>query len=350
MKKPRVSVIISNWNGWKDTIEALESLYKIDYPNYEVIVVDNASKDGSIKKIKDWAKGKIKVKSKFFVFDIKNKPIKYLEYTKKELDKGAYLIKKKKLDKLKSNKKLFILKNDKNNSWSGANNLAMKQVLKEKKSKYIFLFNNDAVIDKDALTELVKVIESNKKIGIVGGKIYSYFEKRKDMIQSVGVKINLAKGDVYLYGQGKQDKGQFDKIREVDFICGASLLIKPEVLKKVGLVDERFFMYFDDPDWCIKIKKAGYLILIVPKSIIWHKGAASLKKLSGYGEYYATRNRLWFVRKHANLLQLILFFAYFIFFLSYMKFGKYMLRKDRKSLIKGYLRGLKDGFGVNKII
>ena len=350
MKYPKVSIILTNWNNWGDTIESLESLYKLDYPNYEIIVVDNNSQDKSIKKIKEWAKGKIKIKSKFFKFDKKNKPIKCFEYTKKEFEKGTYLAKKKKFDKLKSNKKLFIFKNDKNTCWSGANNLAMKQVIKEKKSKYIFLFNNDAVTAKDGLTELIKVVEKgDKKIGIVGGKIYSYFKGKGDVIQSVGVRINLVEGSTPCYGEGEIDKGQYDKVKEVDFICGASLLVKPEVIKKIGYIDERFFMYFDDPDWCIKAKKAGYSILIVPKSVLWHKGANSLKNLSGKGEYFAVRNRFWFVKRHSNPLQLFLFFVYFFFFLSYMKFGRYILRKDRKSLIKGYVRGVKDGLRNNPI-
>jgi len=171
MKFPKVSVILTSWNNWEDTIEALESLYKVNYPNYEVIVVDNNSEDDSVKKIVDWAGGKIRVNSKFFKFDKKNKPIRCLTYTKREFETGEYLGEKKKLDKIKSDKKLFILKNDKNTNWSGSNNLAIKQVLKENKSKYIFLFNNDAVIDKNAITELVNVFEKgNKKIGIAGAR------------------------------------------------------------------------------------------------------------------------------------------------------------------------------------
>jgi len=350
MKKPKVSIIVVNWNGWKDTVECLESLYKIDYPSYEIIVVDNDSKDDSIKKIKAWAKGKIKVKSKFFKFDSKNKPIKCFEYTKREFENSSYLVKKKKFDKLKSDKKLFIFKNDENNCWSGANNLAMRQILKESKSEHILLFNNDAVINKSALTKLVNIMEEgDKKIGVVGGKMYSYFEKRKDIIQSIGIKIILPMGDVHLYGKGKKDIGQLDKIREVDFICGAFLLIKAEVIQKIGLIDEKFFMYFDDSDWCLKIKKAGYSTVLVPDSVMWHKGSGIIGKIPGYGDYYAIRNRFWFVRKYANPLQLIFFFSYFTLFLFYIKLIKYILHKNRKILIKRYLLGLKAGLGVNKI-
>jgi GT2 family glycosyltransferase len=114
MKNPKVSIIILNWNGWKDTIECLESLYQINYNNYEVILVDNDSKDESIEKIKEWAKGNIEVNSKFFKYNKKNKPIKVFEYSKEELENNKYLKNKTKLDKLKSDKKLFLLKNDNN--------------------------------------------------------------------------------------------------------------------------------------------------------------------------------------------------------------------------------------------
>jgi len=87
--KPKVSIIILNWNGWKDTIECLESVYQITYPNYNVIVVDNGSEDESIEKIREYCKGKIKVESKFFEYNLGNKPIKIIEYTREEAEDGG---------------------------------------------------------------------------------------------------------------------------------------------------------------------------------------------------------------------------------------------------------------------
>ena len=106
MISPKVSIIILNWNGWEDTIECLESLYQITYPNYDVIVVDNGSEDDSIEKIKEYAEGKVRVESKFFEYDSRNKPIKIMEYTRGEAEAGGG--KEKEIANLPSNRKLII--------------------------------------------------------------------------------------------------------------------------------------------------------------------------------------------------------------------------------------------------
>jgi GT2 family glycosyltransferase len=118
--KPRVSIIILNWNGWRDTIECLESLYRIDYPNYDVIVVDNSSTDDSIEKIKEYCEGKIAVDSKFFKYDPRNKPIEVVECGKDE-----------KPDIPKAQRdRLFLIKNDKNYGFAKGNNIGIQYALK----------------------------------------------------------------------------------------------------------------------------------------------------------------------------------------------------------------------------
>ena len=114
---PKVSIIILNWNGWEDTIECLESLYQIIYPNYDAIVVDNGSEDDSIKKIKEYCEGKIKVKSKFFEYSSENKPIKIIEYTREEAEAGEG--KEEELENVPSNRKIVLIRNDKNYGFAG---------------------------------------------------------------------------------------------------------------------------------------------------------------------------------------------------------------------------------------
>src|SRR4030042_5210130 len=108
---PKVSIIILNWNGWRDTIECLESLYRITYLNYDVIIIDNGSTDESIKKIKEYAQGKIKVDSKFFEYSIMNKPITIIEYIPEDLFTGDG---KKEINNNQSYRKMILIKNDKN--------------------------------------------------------------------------------------------------------------------------------------------------------------------------------------------------------------------------------------------
>ncbi len=296
---PRVSIIILNYNGLKDTIECLNSLKKITYQNYEVIVVDNASKGNDADILEE----------------------KYKDY-------------------------IILIRNKENLGFTGGNNVGIRKVLEEDKSDYILLLNNDTVVEPNFLDELVKVCQSNSKVGILGPKIYFYdFEGRKDVIQSAGARINLWLGKFEGKGGGEIDKGQFDKISEVDYVGGSCLLIKTEVIKKIGLFDEKYFLYFDETDLCIKAKKAGYLILFVPSSKIWHKQGASTKKENGTEIYYMTRNLFWFERKFANPCQFVFFLGYYFIVVFPQKSIRLLL--NDKNLFKRYFTAIKDGFHKN---
>jgi len=146
-KWPSVAIIVLNWNGWQDTIECLESLYQISYPNYEIIVVDNGSKDESIENIKKYCEGKIKVKSKFFEYSNDNKQINIIEYTREQA--GTIEYKKNKISNFPSNKKLTLIKNEKNFGFAEGNNIAIRYALKALNINYILLLNNDTIVEKN---------------------------------------------------------------------------------------------------------------------------------------------------------------------------------------------------------
>lgn len=342
-KQPKVSIIILNWNGWQDTIECLESFYQITYPNYEVIVVDNGSRDKSIKKIKDWARGKLNVKSEFFKYNPKNKPIKCFVYTKEELEKEkkAYL-KKQKTNKLKNNKKLFILKCDKNYGFVEGNNLVMRQVLKEGISEYVLLLNNDIVVHKDFLGELVKVAESNPEIGIAGPKTYFYdYNRKKNVIAYIGNKLNSWIGQEIPLGSEQADHNQFNKNLKVDYLTGCAMLIKKSVMEKIGLLDLRYApIYCEDSDFCIKAKKKNFLCIGVPTSMIWHKIARTVKGDAPLNIYLRTRNR-FYLMKRIGSFNFFVFLLYFLFYKGIRNLGGFILRN--RSLVKPFLFGIIDG-------
>lgn len=145
---PKVSIIILNWNGRKDTIECLESVFRNTYCNYEVVLVDNNSMNGNLEKIRSWVKKEIEVDSKYFDATTCTHDLTLFEYTKSELDCWSYLEWKKRIDEFLSNKKLFLLKNDDNYGFAEGNNIAMRQIISEWKSEYILLLNNDTVVDR----------------------------------------------------------------------------------------------------------------------------------------------------------------------------------------------------------
>lgn len=341
---PKVSIIILNWNGWKDTIECLESLYQITYPNYDVIVVDNGSKDESIEKIKEYAEGKIKVKSKFFEYSRENKPIKIVEYTREEAEAGGG--KEKEIGNLPSNRKLIIVKNEKNYGFAEGNNIGMRYALKALNPDYILLLNNDTVVDKEFLGELVKVGESDSNKGIVGSKIYDYYTP--NLIQCAGGDINWVLGKIKEF-TWIEDNNPYSKTCERDFVWATSALIKKEVLERVGLLDAYFFFGIEEYDHCTSAKKAGFKIIYLSTSKIWHKKGASSKKLEEYPEIkrMISKQRGFLLYKHYHRLfmkhlpPIIYIFPYLFFMLRpllklSLSFIKYLLTGNLKRIKEGF--------------
>lgn len=278
MNEPKVSIIILNWNGWKDTLECLESLYQIDYSNYNVIIVDNDSKDNSIGKIRQYCKGELKIKSDFFKYTHLNKPINILEFKKSELNTqipDEFL-------NLPSNKKIVLIKNDENYGFSEGNNVAIRFILKNMNSDYIFLLNNDTVVHKDFLKELVKLAESDEKIIVTGPKVYYYdFKGKTDIIQCTGGYINLNRFPGYfLINLHKSDIEIASQNIECDWTTGAGMLIKINE-SPIKYLNKEFYFGLEDIDLCLKLKKKGHKIAIAMNSKIWHKGGVSrFKKYS----------------------------------------------------------------------
>ena len=265
MKK--ISVIIINFNGEKNTLDCLNSLAKIQHKlfNIDTILVDNSSENG------------ISISEKDF----------------EEIN-------------------LKIILNPKNMGFSGGNNVGIKFALKND-SDYVLLLNNDTLVKEDFLTELFNFAEKTEKAGLIVPKIYfaNGFEFHKDKY----TKSEL--GKVIWYGGGvmdwqnvvgrhrgvdQVDKGQFEEEGQTDFASGCCVLIKKEVFEKIGLLDEDYFLYYEDNDFSQKATKAGYRIYFVPKSVIWHKNAGST---GGSGsklqDYYITRNRLIFGNRYASM-------------------------------------------------
>jgi GT2 family glycosyltransferase len=243
---PRVSIIILNWNGLQDTMECLESLKKITYPNYEVIVVDNGS-DGEDPGI---------LRERF----------------------GDYV---------------RVIENDQNYGFSEGNNIGIRDALK-RRTDYVLLLNNDTTVDMDFLTELVLVGESHSQIGLLGPKIYFYREPTR--IWFAGGKISLRSPNSNR-GQGQIDKGQFDQVICVDFLSGSCMIIRRNVLESVGLLDPIYFFGLEDIDISLRATQAGFCNVFVPASRIWHKVYRSGVKNRNI-PYYTSRNSLILARKH----------------------------------------------------
>jgi GT2 family glycosyltransferase len=281
MKK--VFVIILNWNGWKDTIECLKTVKQLSVVSYQlsVVVVDNGSTDGSAEEIKSFA------------------------LLGKDHLRGGFQGKV-------QNFNLRLIENRSNFGFAEGNNVGIRYAL-EKDADYIMLLNNDTLVEKNLLNELIKVMERDKKIGVVGPKIYFApgfeFHKEKYKSQERGRVIWYAGGIIDWqnilashWGVDEVDKGQHDTMKETDYVSGCAMMVKKEVFKKIGLFNPIYFLYWEDLDFCVRAKREGFKLLFVPKAVLWHKNA---QLAGGAGSslqgYYITRNRLLFAQKYASL-------------------------------------------------
>jgi hypothetical protein len=316
---PKVYIIILNYNGWADTIECLESVLRNDYPNYQVIVVDNNSPNNSMEYIKAWAEGKLDVWVKqdhplrHLSFPPVKKPVPYVFYTRKEAEKGGNSDLENKLTKnisseIATSYPLVFIQTGENLGFAGGNNVGIRYVLAKNDFEYIWFLNNDTVIERDALSKLVQKFEKyeklGKKIGIAGSKLL-YYDNPK-LIQGIGGIYNKWFAVAKHLGVFEEDRGQYDNedvLDKIDYIIGASMLVSKDFIKEVGLMCEDYFLYFEEMDWTIRGKKKGYQLAYCWKSKVYHKEGGSIgsslkgERKSEIADYYGLRNRIVFTKK-----------------------------------------------------
>ena len=339
-KIPGVAIIIINYHGWEDTIECLESLYQINYSNYDVIVIDNNSKDDSIQKIKEYADGKIKMESKFLKYNPEGKPIKWIEYTREEAEAGGG--KERELESSPANRKLILIKNEKNYGFSEGTNIGIRYAL-ERGADYAFLLNNDTVVDAKFLSELIRVGEADEEIGILSPIIYYY---NPNKIQFDGrIKLNLYIGKATKMAK---KEAQQEAIIDTEIVSGAAMLIKKETLKRIGLLPTEYFLGWEDTDYCIKASMEGLKLVCVPKAKIWHKGGRTFSNmgLEIARVRYFTRGLQIIRRKYLSrfeyVLSIPLVAVQVLFILTVPLIGA-LLRRNWRSIITTFPRRIVEG-------
>ncbi len=335
-----VSIILLNWNGWKDTVECLESLRAVKYNNYNVIIVDNGSEDDSIEKIREYCEGNLRIESPFFEYNLENKPINLVEFFKEEIEKKSLEIKN-------TDKNFFLLKNMRNYGFADGNNIGIKFAIDHLNSDYVMLLNNDTVVDDNFITAMVTIAESKGKIGVVGPKIYSYDHPQE--IQTAGFTIKWSIGEIVSIGHTEKDNGQYDEIKSVDCVSGCSMLVKKELILEMGnFFDHEYFLYYEDMDSCVRTRKLGYDILYVPLSMIWHKTSSTSKKSGDTAGFYTARNVFIFMKKYAEKDQYRSFLLYyFIYKIWYSIAVNTVYYRNFKAFIP-FLKGTREGLNWKK--
>lgn len=246
MVSPSVVIIILNWNGLDDTLDCIESLRQLDYKCCEIVVVDNGSTDGSVPTLRQ----------------------RFPE--------------------------VGLIEMNENLGYTGGNNVGLRYAL-ARGADYALLLNNDTEVAPDFLRRLVEAAESDPIIGMAGATIY--YHERPDVIWSAGGAIDWHRGSTRMIGLNERDEGQFGtEPRAVDFITGCAMLVRRTLMEQVGLLDERFFAYYEETEWCARATRAGYRIVHVPLARMWHKISPSAQADSPFVHYYMTRNRLLFLK------------------------------------------------------
>lgn len=250
-RSPFVFIVILNWNGWRDTLACVESCRKLTWSNFRIVVVDNDSTDGSE--------------------EILRQHLKDVE----------------------------IIQSGANLGFAGGNNVGIRRAL-ACGADYVWLLNNDAEAESDALTMLVETMEREPSSGIAGSKIYYYDTPR--CIWFAGGMWEKGRLRLRQRGANQLDEGQFERVCELGSVSGCSMLVRVAAIREMGLMEEGYFLYWEDTEWCARVREKGYKVLFVPASQIWHKVSASTGHGSFAQYYYSVRNGLFFLRQHDLLL------------------------------------------------
>lgn len=272
----RAAILLLNWNGWQDTLECLESLFNLDYPNFKIILCDNGSSDDSIERFVSWAQ---------------QHAVSYRILSRHDAEHTTNTV----------HEKLIIVENGANLGFAGGNNAGLR-FARTQAFEYIWLLNTDTTVKPDALTKLIAEVEANPKIGMCGSTLL-YYHAPETVQTLCGGRINRRTGEPHHIGafqKFQQPISQAEVLKQLDYVMGASMLISRKFLEEVGLMEERYFLYYEEIDWAERAKgkfELGY----APESIVYHKEGRSVgnqpKTYTATSVYYMTRSRVMFMRK-----------------------------------------------------
>lgn len=244
-EQAQIAIVILNWNQFEDTAECLESLRRVRGPRFNVILVDNGSKDGSP-------------------------------------------------DRLAAQfREIHLIRNAENLGFVGGNNAGIRMAL-DSGADYILLLNNDTVVSPEFLSELLKTAERHPAAGIVGARVV--YHDRPDVLWGLGGKLQQPFARIKMIGKGENAARVGDLAEEFDHITGAVMLVRSEVFRQLGLLDTDFFLNWEDVEFCIRAKCGGWSVMGSPGSLVRHKvSRATAGKLA---TYFGQRNRLLFTSRH----------------------------------------------------
>jgi len=305
----KLAIILVNWNSYSLTDDTLQSLYKTSYKDYDIICVDNASTDDSLSQLR------------------------------------------------KNHADIILLTCDQNTGFTGGNNKGMQYAL-EHGYAYTLLLNNDVAVESEFLEPLVQALDANENLGAVQPLIY--FHHDRTLIWNAGSRYNKWLGVTKTIGYNKKDANHTYRNQnqgfasKIDWITGCAFMVRTELLKKVGLLYDPFFIYYEDVDLSFRIKNAGYDLGYVPASVIYHIAGmshkSSIKTAEGYVSpkvhYLNARNHIWLLKKYTKPLHAPTVILYQSIY--YLSVTGYFIIRGRWQKIKALYKGIGEGlkFGI----
>ncbi|MEI6241944.1 MAG: glycosyltransferase family 2 protein [Chlamydiota bacterium] len=270
-----VAIIILNWNGKKDTLECLASLASLTYPHFFTIVVDNHSSDDSCEEI------------------------------------------------AKKFPKVMLIQNQENLGFAEGNNVGIRLAL-EKKADFLFLLNNDTIVSPSILEAFLEAVQKKPQGGIFGGKLYQYHNP--SFLDHLGGIWDPKQGNFRCIGGNEKASYFYDE--PLDYVCGCALFCKKEVIEKIGMLDPRFFLLWEESDFCFQARHEGWKVFSVEKAQVWHKGSASFSGGKPHMHYFWWRNRLLWIEKNLSTKERIFLYIRVLFpqiLQVYRRYGKKVL-------------------------
>ncbi|MEM6802402.1 MAG: glycosyltransferase family 2 protein [Bacteroidota bacterium] len=281
--KAKVSIISVNYKQYAASHEFLTACRELSYPELEVILVDNESEEEKLVSLE------------------------------------------------KDFPEVIFLASSQNLGFAGGNNLGITKA----KGDYFLFLNNDTLPRANLVENLLEGFGYQHDIGAVSPKIL-YLDP-PGVIQFAGyTPINPFTGRNKTLGQGEKDQGQYDQAHIIPYAHGAAMMLRKEVIEKVGKMPEEFFLYYEELDWSVQIRNAGYHICFFPKASIYHHASLSTGQNSPLKTYYYYRNRILFMRRNSPTGARLIFLSYFFLILSPVKYLLFLLRgktAHRKALL-----------------
>ncbi|MFM9434230.1 GT2 family glycosyltransferase [Janthinobacterium sp. CG_23.3] len=294
---PKIWIVLVNWNGWRDTVECLESVLRLDYPHFRVVVCDNDSSDGSVASLQAWASGAEPGPERVGPLAYLSSPALPKPVTCAVVDTPAHYRADADVDG-----PLLIARTGGNLGFAGGNNVGIRMALSDPACQFVWLLNNDTVVDPACLARMVETAKADVGIGITGSVNCFYAEP--DVVQALGGGL-FSRGRAFadLHGHCLRRGDITAAVRQrtearLDWISGASMLVSRDFLNRVGEMEERYFLYYEEIDWALRSEKL-FRNAVAYSALVYHKSGSSTGAQvdSGFSIYTQFRSRFKLYRK-----------------------------------------------------